>query len=455
MQCEQVREQLTYMRELGPAERDAVQRHLAECPVCQAIWEQYEAQDRALATLPGLAPSRDFSVRVLARTTQQTRSQRLGRRLATNALAIALALAVVVTGGTVGASAQALPGQALYPVKRAVEQARMALTVSEVRRAALTQQLQEERREEVRRVLASSGTAQVGFQGEVQGVKEGGIWVVSGIDVQMAPDIADQGPNLVGEVIQLAAEVQDGHVAATEVRVRPTPTGVSAPTVTLPKTNTPVPTPTEGVRSEPTQKPTTTPKLTATPGERDEDRDKEDEEDGEKKTKTPKPTKVKATPTPTRPPGLRLTPIVPTPTRVRPTDTPRGVSPTARPTEGPSGPTVVATLRPIEEPTDRPPTRPPDTEPTTAPTFKPTAKVATPVPTAEPTQRPPVQPTKWRTPGTTPQAEATARSQPTSAPTETDDDIEPTPSRPLLNPTAEPQRTRERPPTDKGKEPRP
>jgi hypothetical protein len=66
------------------------------------------------------------------------------------AAAVGVVVAVVLmSGGTVAAASRSMPGQALYPVKQATEQARIALTLSEMGKAELYVQLADRRVTEI------------------------------------------------------------------------------------------------------------------------------------------------------------------------------------------------------------------------------------------------------------------------------------------------------------------
>ena len=76
------------------------------------------------------------------------RFRRLALRFSSGLLALSLA-----TGSAVVASANSLPGEVLYPVKRAAESARLALTLNAPSRAALRVSLASERINEIRRLV--------------------------------------------------------------------------------------------------------------------------------------------------------------------------------------------------------------------------------------------------------------------------------------------------------------
>ena len=90
------------------------------------------------------------------------------------ALAV-LALVVAGTGGVVAASGQSLPGDALYGVKRTVEQTQLLFTLDDDSRSQLQGAFDERRVEEVQTVIMQKRTARVEFGGRVESM-EGKHW---------------------------------------------------------------------------------------------------------------------------------------------------------------------------------------------------------------------------------------------------------------------------------------
>ncbi len=80
-------------------------------------------------------------------------------------------------GQIVAASAAALPGDMLYPLKRTVEEARLVLTTD---RDSLSKQLEQERRSEVAALLLTGGEAEVEFAGPIESIGQGR-WQVAGL----------------------------------------------------------------------------------------------------------------------------------------------------------------------------------------------------------------------------------------------------------------------------------
>lgn len=261
MRCSQVRCRLAAFRELSAVERDEVQRHLAGCPTCAAFWEACRAQDQALASLPELRPSARLTAAVLHRTTRLVAPRRsLGPRLASAAVALLLMISVTV-GGTLRAAADALPGEILYPVKRAAERARLTLTLDIAAREEYREALAGKRREEVREVVRLERSAQVEFEGRLESVTDGE-WIVEGLPVSVPADIWGREAPPVGALVAIKAKASAGVVAASRVQVKPATPDRGKPGVTREPSPTPRPSPTPTrLPATPTRgsKPTRTP----------------------------------------------------------------------------------------------------------------------------------------------------------------------------------------------------
>lgn len=228
-------------------------------------------------------------------------------RLATATLT-ALLLFALVGGGAVIASAHSLPGDPLYPVKRAAEQVQLLLTFDPTAKASLRSRFQERRQAEVEAVVAQGRQVEVELPGRIQSLSET-IWWVGGYRVILGADTVVEGEPAVGLMADVDALAQaDGSLLARRITVEgPRPKAPLRPTATPTPTATPKPTATPRPLTELKPSPTVspTPTIVATP------------------TKEPSPT-PSSTPTPT--PTATLTP---TPT-LTPTSTPTP-TPTATP----------------------------------------------------------------------------------------------------------------------------
>jgi len=174
------------------------------------------------------------------------------------ALAV-LAFVVAGTGGVVAASAQSLPGDALYGVKRTVEQTQLLFTLDEDSRSQLQGEFDERRVEEVQTVTLQKRTARVEFGGRVESM-EGERWSVARITVRLSPETRVEGTPSLGAFVEVSGTTQpNGTVLAARIAVTDegapvTPTHL-APTVSATARATPTATPI----------PTSTPPPTAMP----------------------------------------------------------------------------------------------------------------------------------------------------------------------------------------------
>lgn len=232
MGCDRFGRDLARYRELSQPERQRVDTHGAACPACAMRLAAFTAQDEALAGLPDLRPSLAWT----ARTHGAARSARptghwmtMAQRVAVVVVALAMLLA---TG--VKASANALPGDALYPLKRAQEELRLRLTAPGPGQAQYQEVLQAQRRNEAKRLIQQGRTAQIRFEGEVEVVGEG-VWTVGGLPVRFRG--ADSPRLAAGDWVEVRGRTVGGIVEAHRVTVvarapeRPAP----APTMPLPK----------------------------------------------------------------------------------------------------------------------------------------------------------------------------------------------------------------------------
>lgn len=98
--------------------------------------------------------------------------------------AILVLLGLMVVGGTVQASDNALPGDILYPVKRAAERMRLTLAVTEENKAAVQTRIAEKRSEELDKVFEKpdSGARE---QGQAQNEVKNAIDVLTQVKVKL------------------------------------------------------------------------------------------------------------------------------------------------------------------------------------------------------------------------------------------------------------------------------
>ncbi len=186
---------------------------------------------------------------------------------------------VAGTYGVVAASAQSLPGDQLYGIKRAAEDTQILLAPTQTR-PQLLEQFAQERVEEVEAVTARGRATPVEFEGQIQSLA-GERWIVSGITVIVSAGTQIEGAPAVGgqvevkgesqadgTVVAYSIEAEDSHATSAPVQLTPTPHPASA---------TPLPEPTAGEASRATRTPgpVDEPEVSQTP----EPHDGEEEDD--------------------------------------------------------------------------------------------------------------------------------------------------------------------------------
>jgi hypothetical protein len=146
---------------------------------------------------------------------------------------------VAGTYGAVVASAGALPGDALYTVKRTVERTQLLLAGDPKVRADLEAEFTARRIEEVRAVATQRRQTRVEFTGWLSAL-EGEHWTVSGLPVFVPAGTPITGTPAPGTWIRLAGMVRgDGVILAERVSVLadadvPLPTATPPPTAAVP-----------------------------------------------------------------------------------------------------------------------------------------------------------------------------------------------------------------------------
>ena len=182
---------------------------------------------------------------------------------------------VAGTYGVVAASAQSLPGDQLYGIKRAAEDAQILLAPTQAQ-PQLQEQFAEERVREVEAVTARGRAAPVEFEGQIQSLA-GGRWVVSGITVIVSAGTRIEGAPAVGALVQVKGESQaDGTVVAYTLEIEnPHVTATPVPPAATPRpaSATPLPEPsgtTEVRRATHTPEPADEPEVSETPEPQDD-----------------------------------------------------------------------------------------------------------------------------------------------------------------------------------------
>lgn len=400
---------LATWRELDDGTRARVEDHLTVCAQCRAMRQSFREQDIMLGDLPTVGPTRQWQQAVRAGVGRRPGgwSMRVSRQA--GLVAALLVMLVAMSVGTLAVSAQALPGDLLYPVKRTVEQIGLAVIQDESRQIQYRNQLAERRREEALRILELKRQVSLQFEGVLRSVEDEG-WTVGDVPVQLDPWALEAAGLKPGEVVEIDGLATDGELMVLEIRgqesqqSRPPDEEKSVPTAEAPAT------------------------AVVTP--------------------TVSPTDTKSPPRPTRTPATGMNEKSPTatstrtrmPPAVRPSMTPSATRPgsnvtlTATSTPDRSR-TPAAELAPGQSPTHTP--RPTRTGPSEKPTKTHTNVASTPIPTPTPTHGKPnigttPRPTSTSTPekpaiGTLPPSNdaPTSTPPPTATPDGSDDNATP------------------------------
>lgn len=129
-------------------------------------------------------------------------------------------IAVLTLSGLVSVSAQALPGDDLYGMKRSVEAARLAITTKAGAKRELTTQYKQRRRDETLALLELGRREEVTFEGTLTAISSDG-WIVDGIQTNVDLDTSIDRPIEVGMGIQVTGLISPlGWIEARSIRVR-------------------------------------------------------------------------------------------------------------------------------------------------------------------------------------------------------------------------------------------
>lgn len=253
---------------------------------------------------------------------QPARAGGLLRRLLAPALAL-VAILFLGGAGLVGASASAVPGDALYEAKRFIEETRLNFAGDPERAAELREQFRRERLREIALLLADGRQETVSLIGVVESMT-GARWTVDGIEVDVSAAAIDGLP-VVGAMVQVDGRTAGGVVAAERVLVLASPTPGPTP-LPLPTPDAPTPDASSPDASSPT--PAATPPDENDNGQGDADDSGEGEAPGAPPIQPPA-----VIPSATTPSATATAPVVPPPvaTQPPPTDNPPPPQPTATP----------------------------------------------------------------------------------------------------------------------------
>ena len=148
-------------------------------------------------------------------------------------VALTLLLAFFVSGvGLVRASSSALPGDTLYTIKRGWEDAHFWFANKD-EAIRLQAEYEEERREEVRELLAYGRRATVQFEGEVIS-QNGDQWIVADVSVVISAQTELSEEVIVGDEVMVVGQTQpDGVVLAQEIILFPPDETLTLPLPTV------------------------------------------------------------------------------------------------------------------------------------------------------------------------------------------------------------------------------
>ncbi len=352
------------------------------------------------------------------------RHMKRSTRIAFQAVTLILMLLFVGGGLVVSASANSLPGQTLYQVKRSWEDTRLNLTFDDTSRDQLQSEFNEERQEEVKSLLLLRQPEMVAFEGIITAIYDDSL-SVDDLLVFVTEETAVIGSLAVGQPVHVSAQVQeDGSLTALRIVVG---------------YDTHMPTATQPVRLTPTPMLMHTARATFTPTSTVPEPMPTNDHPTRWATATRTPIAVQSsTPTPTKTPWVFPTPTKPsndaTPTPyVTYTPPPNDATPTPYVTYTPppndATPTPYVTYTP--PPNDATPTPyvtytpPPNASPTPYVTYTPPPN-ASPTPYVTYTPPPNASPTPYPTYTPPPSNEASPTPYPTYTPPA--NDILPTPN---------------------------
>lgn len=187
-------------------------------------------------------------------------------------------LLILFSAAAVSVSASAIPGDALYPVKRLVENARLNRTEDPTAAAELLAEFDRERIREVQTLLRTGRSAEVTFDGVIEAMRPEE-WTVAEVEVTVNDETALLGQLNVGDLVRVIGRTSSGTLTAITIELLgpststpepgPTPTAVptilAEPTATLEPTAEPTREPTVEPSAVPTEEPTAAVTATAEP----------------------------------------------------------------------------------------------------------------------------------------------------------------------------------------------
>ncbi len=176
---------------------------------------------------------------------------------------IATALVAIVLGtGAVAASGSAVPGDPLYGLKRAVENAQLGLSGSATARESLADQFAQRRRNEVNQLLSAGRPGEVEFTGKIEALQPEA-WIVSSLVVQLDANTQIVGTPQIDRVAEVRGVTGPNGLRASSIVIESS--GEPEVTATPEATETPQVTPTSEATKTAAPTTTLTPQAMATP----------------------------------------------------------------------------------------------------------------------------------------------------------------------------------------------
>ncbi len=131
--------------------------------------------------------------------------------------AIAIAVFILFAGlfGTGLASAETVPGETLYPIKRAMESAQLALTSNQSNRLDLEEEFDRRRVTETEKLVEAGRSESVTIAGTLNETTDHG-WVVGNVPLALTPDQAEIAHTLRGSYVEVKGQLQGGSGLSVE-----------------------------------------------------------------------------------------------------------------------------------------------------------------------------------------------------------------------------------------------
>lgn len=139
------------------------------------------------------------------------------RRRLFYAFAAFAVLLLIIGGLLLPRSQEAIPGDTLYPLKRAAEDVRLVLAPPD-QKEVLRQEYEEERNHEVYVMLRQGRDGLAGYTGEIKAVGAE-TWEIGNITVQITAETVVQGEPNVGDRVSAHCRIDDGQVIAESLTV--------------------------------------------------------------------------------------------------------------------------------------------------------------------------------------------------------------------------------------------